>query len=236
MPATTEPAATAATTEQSTSRDEARRQRREEARSQRDALRRRAIRRRLVRGVLAWGAAGLLVAVGIAYFVVQSQAKSRLAAEASRVASAAGCTQIEEKPDRGASHSPPYTYDQQPATSGSHSTPLPSGQSVYETPVPEENAVHNMEHGYAFIYYRQEGDAALPASVAQALQVLAERESKVIMAPYPELEEGRSLALAAWNRLQQCPSTVTPDQATTLAGSFIAQFRGGGDAPEPNVP
>lgn len=190
----------------------------------------------MARRVLAWGAAGALVAVGATYFVVQSQERSRLVAQASQVASEAGCTQVQEMPDRGRSHTPPYNYDQRPATSGPHGSPLPPGRSVYGAPIPEENAVHNMEHGYVLIYYRQEGNGALRSDVVQELQRVAEDERKVIMAPYPELEEGRSMALATWNRLQQCPSELTLDQAATLAHSFIAQFRGGGDAPEPAVP
>jgi hypothetical protein len=65
---------------------------------------------------------------------------------------------------------------------------------------------------------------------------LADGESKVILAPYPKLEPGTALALAAWDELQQCPSTVTASQATELAESFIERFRGGGKAPEASVP
>jgi hypothetical protein len=217
------------------SKEEARRQRREEARRQRDAMVRGRRRRERVRRWLVRGAAVAILLLGISYFLFQAQARRRLVADAGRVASQASCTQVMTMPDRGRGHQPPYSYDQHPATSGSHSSPLPPQPRVYQTPVPEENAVHNLEHGYVLIYYRSEGQPALPGDVVSGLQGLAEGEDKVILSPNAELDEGTSLALAAWNRLQRCPSSVSGDQATTLARAFIAQFRGGGDAPEPDA-
>lgn len=218
------------------SKEDARRERRERALLQREEVRRRARRHALVRRAVVWGTAGILVALAVGYYVLSSQARNRLVADAARVAGAAGCSPVETKPDRGRAHSPPFTYDQRPATSGPHASPLRSDVRVYDAPVPEENAVHNLEHGYVLIYYRAEGDRSLPPAVVQALEALAEEEDKVIVAPYLELEDGTALALAAWNRLQQCPSAVTSAQATTLAEAFIDQFRGGGEAPEANAP
>ena len=48
--------------------------------------------------------------------------------------------------------------------------------------------------------------------------------------------QGTALAPAAWDELEQCPSTVTASQATELAESFIDRYRGGGMAPEASVP
>ncbi|MGH2572617.1 MAG: DUF3105 domain-containing protein [Actinomycetota bacterium] len=106
------------------------------------------------------------------------------------------------------------------------------GGRVTATPT----AVHNLEHGYVLIYHRQDGQQALPAPVMDSLERLAESESNVILPPYTQLEEGEALALAAWNKLQECPSRVGPEQADTLARAFIAQFRRGGEAPEPAAP
>ena len=144
------------------------------------------------------------------------------------------------EPDNGNSHLSPgqsFDYPQHPATSGSHDPgPLPADPHVHGTPVGETNAVHNLEHGYVEIYYRGDGDQALPADVVSALENLADSERKVIMAPYTQLDDGRSLALVAWDRLQQCPSTVSSSQALSLARAFIGQFRGDGAAPEPAAP
>lgn len=96
--------------------------------------------------------------------------------------------------------------------------------------------MHNLEHGYVLVYYRAGGDAALPARVVGRLTDLANGATKVIMAPFPDLVEGTSLAFAAWNRLQQCPSTVTSEQALGLAQAFLDRFASGGEAPEPSAP
>ena len=129
------------------------------------------------------------------------------------------------------------TYEQHPATSGPHDlAPLPPSPGVYTSPVPEQNAVHNLEHGYIVMYFRSGGDAPLPDGVVGGLTELADGETTVNLAPYPKLERGTALALAAWDELQQCPNTVTVSQATGLAESFIDRFRGGGKAPEASVP
>jgi hypothetical protein len=107
---------------------------------------------------------------------------------------------------------------------------------VYTTPIAETRAVHNLEHAYVLIYYRAEDPDALPNDVIRSLERVAESQDKVIIAPYPSLEDGTSLALAAWNKLWQCPSTITPAQARTVATAFIEAYRGTSNAPEPNAP
>ena len=200
---------------------------RDEARRRREAIERSIRRRRLTRRTTAWG---IVVARG---FVVSRELESRrIASQGDRLAVAAGCTCVEEKPDLGRTHlssGQTTTYEQHPATSGPHGlAPLPPSPAVYTSPVPEQNAVHNLEHGYIVMYYRSAEDARLPNGVVGALTDLADGEMKVILAPYPKLEPGTALALAAWDELQQCPNTVTVSQATGLAESFIDRFRGGG--------
>ncbi|MGH2525941.1 MAG: hypothetical protein ACRDG2_04255, partial [Actinomycetota bacterium] len=72
--------------------------------------------------------------------------------------------------------------------------------------------------------------------VVRNLQGLARSEEKVIMAPYPSLQDGTVLALAAWNKLWECPSGITVEQARTVATGFIEAYRGTSNAPEANVP
>ena len=52
------------------------------------------------------------------------------------------------------------------------------------------------------------------------------------MAPYPDLPEGRDLALLAWNTRWTCPATTTADQAVAVAEGFIDAFPGTTVAPE----
>ena len=212
----------------------------EEARRRREAIERSIRRRRLARRATAWGIVAAVVALAGGFVLSQELESRRIASQGDRLAAAAGCTPVEEKPDLGRTHlasGQTTTYEQHPATSGTHDlAPLPPSPAVYTSPGPEQNAVHNLEHGYIVIYYRSGGDTRLPNGVLGALTELADGETKVILAPYPKLEQGTALALAAWDELQQCPNTVTVSQATGLAESFIDRFRGGGKAPEASVP
>ena len=216
------------------------RRHREDARLRREAIQRGIRRRHVARRVAVW-AAGLAAIGAIGVYVLGQELESRrLAGESGRLAAAAGCTDVVEMPDLRRSHLPAgqtTTYDQHPATSGTHAlAPLPPDPHVYPSAVDETAAVHNLEHGYVLIYYRSESRDALPGGVVKGLADLANGETKVIMAPYPELEKGTALAFAAWDELQQCPAAVTAEHATGLADAFIARFRAGGRAPEPSAP
>ena len=180
--------------------------------------------------------------VGVFLFLTRAGAPGDIPDTALQAAEAAGCGEIETPvsgtPDR--THlepGQPFTYDQQPAVAGAHDpSPLPSEPHVYEAPVEETRAVHNLEHAYVLIYYRAEDPDALPDDVVSALERLAESEDKIIMAPYPPLQEGTALAVAAWNKLWECPSDITVEQARTIATAFIEAYRGTSNAPEPNGP
>lgn len=143
--------------------------------------------------------------------------------------------------DEGAGHvGQPPAYENVPATSGPHFDQwLPPGESVYDVPFDptfEFRAVHNLEHGYVIMYYEQEGDGALDQGVLEELTGLAESQRKVLLAPYPNLQEDENLVLVAWNRAQRCE--VSGDSAgdtVEVARYFIDQFREGSEAPEPNA-
>ncbi len=166
-------------------------------------------------------------------------------ASAVAAAKAAGCTPP-DGPSTPASDAPggqhlaageSHTYDQHPATSGLHDpNSLPAEPHVYESPVTETLAVHNLEHGYILVYYTADGTDALPADVVARLASFARAETKVIMAPYPDLPTGTSFAVAAWNKLWECPPTVTADQARAIASGFVQAFRATTNAPEPKGP
>jgi hypothetical protein len=170
-------------------------------------------------------------------------ASRRQRAEAAEAAQRLGCTAIQDLPDEGREHlatgEPPPEYGSTPATSGKHNaSTLPPDPHVYDQPFDEtleSQAVHNLEHAYVIVYYRQDGDAALAENVVNALAELANGENKVIMAPHPNLPQGESLALAAWTHVQTCPTVTDADDVLAVARGFIAEFRGGGDAPEPNA-
>ena len=216
-------------------------ERKEQARAARENARRRIERQRRVRrGVTIVGVAGV---VGIAAFLVfRTDAAGSIREETLALARAAGCTDVQTPVGSapGGQHldsGEPANYTQRPASSGVHDpAPLPAEQAVFTQPIREENAVHNLEHGYILLYYRAEDPEALPDDVVTRLSEIAESQDKVLVAPYVELNEGTSFAMVAWNKLWECPSNVSGSDAATLANAFIAAYKGTSNAPEGNVP
>ncbi len=219
---------------------EAKRERHAVAARERERARLRAKRIGLARKAGVGLVVGTLVIVG-AVVVGRKLGPRPIPQAALRAADAAGCGSIQTPSDNATGgHLSPgqtYGYATEPATSGLHDpSPLPPSPHVYTTPVPETNAVHNLEHAYVLVYYRADGQDALPGAVLNALTPLVDSQEKAIMAPFPDLPDGTSFALLAWNTLWSCPSTITPQQATTMTSGFIEAFRGSGNAPEPSAP
>jgi Protein of unknown function (DUF3105) len=216
-------------------------ERKEQARRERERRIKQARRRQRIRRATRWGVA-LAVVGGIGAFAwVQVRANQESKEAAREAAGRVGCGAIQTSPDLTAGlssteiHSPPFTEGTGgvPATNGRHSSPLPPEPAVYDQPIPEASAVHNLEHGYVIIYYRNQGADALSEDIVASLENLAESEDKVLMAPYPDLANG--FDLVAWRKLQTCDpgEDADPGDAVTVARGFISQFLGGGLAPEP---
>lgn len=165
---------------------------------------------------------------------------ARIAPVAEEAAERAGCTAIQDTPNEGRSHiaegDPPPEYRTVPAASGPHrSGILPPETSVYHEAVDEPTAVHNLEHGYALLYYRPEDPTVVPEVVA-ILEGLARDFEKVVVAPHPGLPEDTGLALVAWRRLRWCPPGIAVGDAEPVVRSFVLRFAGTGVAPEPLGP
>jgi hypothetical protein len=118
---------------------------------------------------------------------------------------------IERSPDR--SHFPVgQTYDAystDPPTSGPHAA-TPATWGVHDEPVAREQAVHNMEHGGAVVWYNCNASAPLDTngctqlrneltSVVQA--AIGSGTSFVMMTPYTEMDH--RIALTAWGFLDE---------------------------------
>jgi hypothetical protein len=218
-----------------------RRERKEQARRAREAARKRAARAATIRRATTFAVVGL-VAFGVLWWLQRVASPRPIPQAAIDAATAAGCSSVETPASSapGGLHlqsGQEYTYDQHPATSGYHDpSPLDlSSQRVYDSPVPETRAVHNLEHGAVIAYYRQDGADKLPQEVVDRLASLMNRSHNVLLAPYPDLPAGDGLAIAAWNKLQTCPSTVTPGQAATMVNGFIEAYLCSSNAPEGNV-
>jgi hypothetical protein len=219
---------------------EAKRVRQAAAAGERERARRRANRIGLARKAGIGLVVGSLIVV-TALVIGRKLSPRPVSKVALAAADAAGCGAIQTPDDNpSGGHLSPgqtYGYATEPATSGLHDpSPLPSSTHIYDTPVPEVNAVHNLEHAYVLVYYRPDGQDALPRDVVDALSPVVSSQEKVIMAPFLDLPEGTSFALLAWNKLWTCPSTIAPQQATAMTSGFIEAYRGSGNAPEPSAP
>lgn len=86
-------------------------------------------------------------------------------------------------------------YNSNPPTSGPH-WPAPAKNGSYDAPLPDEQAIHNLEHGYVWISYKSDvGD-----DVKNKLKDIARDDDwKVILTPR-DADESK-IALAAWGRL-----------------------------------
>ena len=220
-----------------------RRERREDARQARQAALRAYRRQRLLRRGIVYGVAAVAVVLVVTLIGHSgTTGTGTLSKLGTTTATTAGCTSLEKPPDQGRTHlasGASYPYPQQPPTSGPHDpTPLPAG--VYTQPQSETNLVHSLEHGAVEFSYESSGPNALPSDVVAALKSVATGNGRVIMTPAPETLssplDGNSftvtLAFAAWDRLVQCPGTITASQAKTLAQQWVKGFVNASSAPE----
>ncbi|WP_019872892.1 DUF3105 domain-containing protein [Sporichthya polymorpha] len=123
-----------------------------------------------------------------------------------------------------AGHVPtPVQYAQTPPAGGEHAAAwLNCG--TYTAPVPNENAVHSMEHGAVWITYRPDLPAAQVTKLKNAMP-----DSFGVLSPYPGI--ATPVVASAWGR--QLP-LESPDDPRL--GEFIRAFRLGDQAPEPGAP
>lgn len=112
-------------------------------------------------------------------------------------------------------------YDGLPA-GGEHSA-IWLNCGVYDQPVPEENAVHSLEHGAIWITYPTGADEAL----VDGLRDYA-RRGKVIVSPVDGQES--PVMVTGWAR------RITADRADDPnINRFITEFISGTNAPEPGA-
>jgi hypothetical protein len=125
---------------------------------------------------------------------------------------------------QGAQHSEdPVTYTEHPPVGGVHN-PVWQNCGYYASPVPNENAVHSLEHGAVWITYQPD----LPADQVQKLKDLADGQSFILVSPMDGLPS--PVVASAWNHQLQL-------QSANDAGleQFIRLFRLNKNAPEPGA-
>jgi len=92
----------------------------------------------------------------------------------------------------GASHP---EYNSNPPTSGWHYA-QEANWGVYQSELPDERVLHNLEHGGIWISYTEIDDAT-----KTALEKIAKSNSKVIVTP--RSKNDAPIVLASWGRLQK---------------------------------
>lgn len=121
------------------------------------------------------------------------------------------------------------TYDRVPPAGGAHN-PVQLNCGIYAQAVPNENAVHSLEHGAVWITYRPN----LLADQVAALQQLVTSnyvgtERYLILSPYPGLPS--PIVASVWGA--QLSVDVASDSRLV---DFIHHFAGGGQGGEPGGP
>lgn len=111
-------------------------------------------------------------------------------------------------------------YPQSPPVGGDHFDPwLECG--VYDVPVSDELAVHDLEHGSVWITYRP--DLVDPDGVARLADALPQNG---IMSPYPA--QDAPVVITAWERQLEL---VGPDDPRIPL--FVEEYGAGATSPEP---
>jgi hypothetical protein len=195
------------------------------------AARRLEARRRRQRA-LTWTAAAVLVAVVLlGVIALQGRDDDRVSPQALTAGrQQAGCGDVRQFPQASQTHIPPNKqatdWNSNPPTSGQHlATPLRGG--VYGSEQDMRALVHNLEHGYVVILYKN-----IPEDQQQELRDYVEdKGGKLVLAPYSGLEQN-GVALTAWRNLETC-QRVNLDVVKAFVNDF--QVPGGpkSTAPEP---
>ncbi|THG30249.1 DUF3105 domain-containing protein [Naasia lichenicola] len=114
-------------------------------------------------------------------------------------------------------------YAQSPPAGGPHN-PIWLNCGAYSQQVPDENAVHSMEHGAVWLTY--DPDALSDDELSSLLQLVP--ATYAIISPYPGMST--PVAISAWNA-QLKLDTVDADRID----AFIETYWQSGDAPEPGA-
>jgi hypothetical protein len=137
------------------------------------------------------GVAGTLVIalIAVAAVVIAGAGRDKAALEAQADAEIPGVQQIDGLSFNHVSTT--VEYPQTPPAGGEHN-PAWLNCGVYTEPVPDENAVHSLEHGAIWITY----DPSLPADQIATLTALADRNSYVLVSPYAGMDS--PITVTAW--------------------------------------
>lgn len=113
------------------------------------------------------------------------------------------------------------SYDQVPPAGGEHSAQW-QNCGIYTSPVPNENAVHSLEHGAFWITY----EPNLPAGQIKTLQDEVRGQPYALLSPYPDLPT--PVVATVWGTQLRLQDASDPQLA-----EFIDEYADATRAPEP---
>ncbi|MDP9326252.1 MAG: DUF3105 domain-containing protein [Candidatus Dormibacteraeota bacterium] len=115
------------------------------------------------------------------------------------------------------------TYPQTPPAGGNHSAVL-LNCGIYTSPVPNENAVHDLEHGAVWVTYLP----TLPAADIATLTKYAKGQTYLDLSPYPGLPA--PVVVSAWGKQLRLTGASDP-----RLQSFVKKYKQGSQSPEPGA-
>ena len=118
----------------------------------------------------------------------------------------------------------PVEYEQTPPVGGDHAAAwLNCG--IYDQPVPNENAVHDLEHGAVWVTYNPDDVSGADLDTLRS----AVPDTYITMSPYPGLDA--PVVASAWGAQVQLDGIDDP-----RLKQFIDKFWKSVDSPEPGAP
>lgn len=114
-------------------------------------------------------------------------------------------------------------YAQNPPVGGDHN-PVWLNCGIYTSPVPNENAVHDLEHGAVWITYQP----TLAKAQINQLTKIATGQTYLDLSPYPGLPA--PVVVSAWGKQLKLQSAADP-----RLEAFIKKYKQGPQTPEPGA-
>ncbi len=118
----------------------------------------------------------------------------------------------------------PVDYAQSPPVGGEHRADW-QNCGFYEEPVPNENAVHSLEHGAVWITYSPD----LPEEEVTEIRDIASGQTYILASPY-EGDLPSPIVASAWGQQLELESADSED-----LDQFIRAYRQGPQTPEPGA-
>ncbi|MBT0770698.1 DUF3105 domain-containing protein [Kineosporia sp. J2-2] len=175
-----------------------------------------ASRERRNRFALAAGATVIVLAVAGGVTAVVMNARSEQAKD-----DAVALTGVKTYKDLSQNHvSGTVKYEQTPPVGGDHA-PVWLNCGIYDAPVANENAVHDLEHGAVWITYQPD----LAESEVDELKDIVGNQTYITMSPYTDLPN--PITLSAWGVQMSVDSASDP-----RIEKFIKEYKQGKQTPE----